>query len=157
MNGVINAQDNIDECIGTKVTGTNLTTEPDKRGLDIKAHDTDALLEKLLEQYPSRAYPFAENLLVPINIERTLLTYTVANVLGADLLLAVASGDNIGKYRMKVNGTTRQLKRSYWSNFNVEFNPYRENLVNGDVVTITVENCGEAAETFEASMIIGIN
>jgi len=77
-------------------------------------------------------------------IEATIVTHTVVGGRRTFIQRASVSGDNIAKYRVKINGTTIDLKRVHFGGdlekefvFNGEFNPGFEVFV-GDVVTVTV-------------------
>ena len=160
MNRTIDARGAQDPCTGTEVTGEQFIEDPLKRGLHVKDVDSYKKLSDILlalGAYTGFATPFSEVAAVVTGVETTLLSYTVTHDAGMDFLQAVASGDNIGKYRVKVNGVTRQMKRSYWSDFNVEFDMRSEDLIKDDVVTVTVISSADPDPApFNASIIGGL-
>lgn len=84
--------------------------------------------------------------LVPINIETTIVSHTAVGGRKTYLQRAYASGDNIGKYKVKINGVTIETLRTMFgenlnceAEFDGEMNPGLEVAV-GDIITITVLN-----------------
>jgi len=93
---------------------------------------------------------------VAVNSETLINSFTVPAGKGFDLNAVTCSGNNIARFIIKVNGSIIQAKRSWWANFNVDFNIVEKLLSAGDKVEIFVENNGETAEFFESTIIGGI-
>jgi hypothetical protein len=85
---------------------------------------------------------YNEVLAVASGVETTIATHTAVGGRRTFLQKAFGSGDNIAKYRVKVNGTTIDMKRTMFDNLNADFfydgemNPGLEVTV-GDIITIT--------------------
>lgn len=92
---------------------------------------------------------------VPINVETLITTYTVPIGKKFDLAFAVCSGENRAKYSVKVNNQILQVKRTWWGDFNAEFNVSEDILLAGDKVELFVENCGDASVDFDGTIIGG--
>lgn len=88
-------------------------------------------------------------------IETLVTTYTVPIGKKFDLSRAVCSGDNIARFTIKVNGSILQGKRTWWSDFNTEFNVDEDILNAGEKVEIFVTNRGIKSADFEATIIGG--
>ena len=91
----------------------------------------------------------------PVNIETLIASYVVALGKKFDLSSASCSGDNKARFIIKVNGSVIQAKRTWWADFNVNFNMMELILNETDKVEIFVENRGVTTETFEATIIGG--
>lgn len=89
---------------------------------------------------------YSEAAAVPSNIETTIVTHTAVGGKKTFLQRVDASGDNIAKYKVKVNGTTIDTKRTMFGEdlncdfiFNGEANIGLE-ITAGAIVTVTVTN-----------------
>lgn len=89
---------------------------------------------------------YNEVALVPSSVETIIVTHTAVGGRKTFLQKVSASGDNIAKYRVKVNGVTIDTKRTmFGEDLNCDFifdgdtNPGYEVLV-GDIITVTVVN-----------------
>jgi len=92
---------------------------------------------------------------VIINVETLVVSYTVPVGKKFDLSAATCSGDNIARFIVKVNSQVIQAKRTWFTNFNVDFD-FQELILNEtDKVEIFVENNGKSSEDFEATIIGG--
>lgn len=91
----------------------------------------------------------------PVNIETLVTSYVVASGKKFDLSSASCSGDNKARFIVKVNDSIIQAKRTWWADFNVDFNMMELILNETDKVEIFVENRGVTTETFEATIIGG--
>ena len=89
---------------------------------------------------------------IPLGSESLVVSYTVPVGKKFDLRRVSASGDNIARFLVKINGDTKQAKRTWWTNFNAEFDLEEEILISGDVVTLFVENKGQDAVSFEGTI-----
>jgi hypothetical protein len=100
-------------------------------------------------------FEFNEIASVPVSIETLIVGFTVPVGKKFDISHATASGDNIGKYFLKVNDEIVQVKRSWWNNFNVDFNLNEIILNAGDKVEIFVENNGKDTVSFNGTIFGG--
>jgi len=89
---------------------------------------------------------YAEITSIATATETTIVSHTAVGGRRTFIQKAFASGDNIAKYRVKVNGTTIDMKRTMFGgnlnadfDFNGEINPGLE-VFSGDVVIITVRH-----------------
>ena len=92
------------------------------------------------------AQKYNEVSLVPTNVETTIVTHIAVGGRKTFLQRVDASGDNIGKFRIKVNGVTIETMRTMFGDnlncnsiFNGDINPGLEVTV-GDIISITVLN-----------------
>lgn len=92
---------------------------------------------------------------VPEEVETLVATYTVPVGKKFDFSRAVCSGDNIARFVLKINGDVKQGKRTWWVDFNAEFNVNEDILSAGDKVEIFVINRGKGAADFEGTIIGG--
>jgi hypothetical protein len=83
---------------------------------------------------------------VPSNVETTIVTHTAVGGRKTFLQKVSGSGDNVAKYKVKVNGVTIDMKRTMvGDNLNCDFifdgdiNPGYEVVV-GDIISLTVIN-----------------
>jgi hypothetical protein len=89
------------------------------------------------------------------NTDTLVVSYTVPVGKKFDLNSATCSGENTAKFTVKINGAIIQVKRSWWTEFNVDFD-FREQILSaGDVVEIFVTNNGKASVTFDSTVIGG--
>jgi hypothetical protein len=89
---------------------------------------------------------YNEVIAVPSNVETTVVTHTAVGGRQTFLQRVDTSGDNIAKYRVKVNGVTIDMKRTMFGEdlncdfvFNGEANPGLE-VAAGDIISVTVVN-----------------
>lgn len=86
--------------------------------------------------------------------DSVILTHTVPLNRWNHLLTITASGDNIGIYRVVVNGSVVWKARSYYTNFNIPITSLEEYpLEQGDVVQVIVENRTNEAAAFNATLV----
>lgn len=122
--------------------------------LDINA-DGSLNIQETLNSSFSGLYKVGTLSALTNSIETTLVTHTAVGGRITFLQLVSVSGDNIAKYRVKINGSTIDTKRTYFGGdlekdfiFNGEKNPGIQ--VNpGDIVTVTVEHSRPSAGDFE--------
>lgn len=157
------APDILDQDEKSIVTGEFIDAGETKRAAHVRDQSVTQKLDDVIDAisnpgsgYAGHATPHAEVGVVVTGLETTLLSYTITSPGGMNLLTALASGENIGKYKLKVNGSTIQTRRSWWGSFNVEFETKAIELDPGDVITVTVVNDGEDNVAFEASLIGGL-
>jgi len=81
----------------------------------------------------------------------TILDYTVPALKKVTLGTVSASGENRAVYKVEINSTTKAKKRSYFTEYNVEFPEFKTKLVAGDNVKIIVENKTNSIADFNAS------
>lgn len=93
---------------------------------------------------------------VPVSASTLVNQYTVPVGKNFDLNKVAFSGDNIAKFTAKINNNTTQTKRTWFMNFNGEFDFVESILLEGDKIEIFVENRGEDATTFDATIIGGV-
>jgi hypothetical protein len=102
--------------------------------------------------------PYGEAAAVPSGVETTLVTYTVPALTQAFLQRAECSGENIGRYKIYVNGSPIACQRTYFGgDLNARFDfvgPQKQTrpLQPGDVVTVTVLHGRPATGAFEARL-----
>lgn len=101
---------------------------------------------------------YAEIVAVAANVETTIVSFMTIGGRRTFLQQVVASGDNIAKYKVKVNGTTIDFKRTmFGSDLNAEFkfdgemNPGLEMTV-GDTITVTVTHPRPSVGNFNAKI-----
>lgn len=156
----INAKEQIDPCNKQAVTGSELDAPRNKRALDVKAPETDDRLDAILDALDTPAE--VENVydsepMVAYNVETEIVSYTVPAGKEVRILEATGSGDNRGRYIVKVDGLPIQVKRSWWSWYNVSFTLGKEILNAGQVVSISVVNMSNSLALFEGTIVVGKN
>ncbi len=93
---------------------------------------------------------------VASGIETTIITVTAPSG-GLRLEKIDVSGENVAWYRVRVNGTEIYSKRSWWCDFNVDFN--FENfdngylLTSGQILTVTCYHTSPFLGNFEATVL----
>ena len=93
---------------------------------------------------------------VAASIETTIITVTAPSN-GLRIEKIDVSGDNVALYRVYINGTEIYSKRSWWSNFNLDFD--FENFANGyllssgQVLTVTCYHTSHFLGDFEATVL----
>lgn len=97
---------------------------------------------------------YNEIALVPTNVETTIVSHTAVGGRKTYLQHISASGDNIGKYKVKINGIAIETKRTMFgedlnceADFDGDNNPGLE-LAVGDIVVITVINPRPSASDY---------
>jgi hypothetical protein len=94
---------------------------------------------------------------VASGVETTIIAVTVPSG-GYRLEKIDVSGENVARYRVYVSGTEIYSKRSWWCNFNVDFN--FENfdngylLTSGQVLTVTCYHTSPFLGDFEATVLV---
>jgi hypothetical protein len=88
-------------------------------------------------------FQYGEISSIPSASETNILSYTVPVATTFFFLRASVSGTNLAIYKVKVNGTTQETKRTWWTKFNEDFELSLQNnkgleLSAGDIVTVTV-------------------
>lgn len=93
---------------------------------------------------------------VPANTLSTIVSYTVPSGKKAILQIANASGENISKYHILLNGNILQTKRSYFGgDLNIEFKFQQGfNLKSNDIVEIETIHTRPSTSNFEANIQI---
>lgn len=105
---------------------------------------------------PSLVPHYNEVTAVPAGVETTLISMTGAPN-GTRIQKIMVSGENHGAYRVKLDGSTIALKRTWWTAFNEEFSfeEFRKGFVvpEGSVLTVTVLHMRPDAGNFEVSVL----
>lgn len=83
---------------------------------------------------------YDEALSVGAASETTVTTYTVPVGKKFKFDLVEASGDNISKFKVKIDSTIEAKKRSWWTSFNVDFDMKGLELAAGQVIELTAEH-----------------
>lgn len=102
---------------------------------------------------------FNEVTLVPSGSETLIATFTVPMGKTGKIEKITASGENIGKYTVKLNGSSIDVRRTYWTGgFNVMFDYASDasgyKLNPGDVVSIHIFHESDDPATFDARLQI---
>lgn len=86
-------------------------------------------------------------------ISTTVLSYTVPA--GKTLLLSKVevSGCNVAEYSVTINAVTKGVRRTYWGNFNADFEYNDLSVATGLVVLIKVIHNRPLAGDFDATLI----
>lgn len=84
-----------------------------------------------------------------------VVTYTVPAGKLFKLSVIEASGCNVSEYTVDIDGNTEGFKRSYWSNFNVDFNFIGLKLSAGSIIKLKAEHNRPSTGDFEGK-ILGI-
>lgn len=99
---------------------------------------------------------WAEAASVPAGSVAIINTYTVPTGHTAFLQRASVSGENIARFDIRINGSNIDTKRTWWGNFNVDFNFTNSNpdhgypLVAGDVITVVGLHMSQVVCDFDA-------
>jgi hypothetical protein len=82
-----------------------------------------------------------------------IIDYTVP--VGKELKLKTveASGENKAVYSVKINDTIKSKKRSYFTEYNVDFDAFNLILNAGDNIKVTVDNTRNSVADFNANFI----
>jgi len=85
-----------------------------------------------------------------------IVTFTVP--VGKKLILdrVEVSGDNIAKFQVDIDASVNAVKRSYWCNFNQDFEWDRFELAAGSVIKVQVEQTSRPDTGDYEARIIGI-
>lgn len=83
----------------------------------------------------------------------TVATYTVPALRQFVLYKVEASGENVAKYQVEIDSVVKGVKRTWWTDFNTEFNFERMELAAGAVVRVRVEHNSPDAGDFDATII----
>lgn len=96
---------------------------------------------------------FDEALAVPAAVETTILSYTVG--VGETLFLdgIEVSGENIAEYTVYIAATKRQVKRTWWADFNASFKFEGSKIAAGTVIEVKVEHNSNMVGNFEATLL----
>lgn len=101
-------------------------------------------------------YIYDEEMLVPYNLETTVISYTVPAEESVYLRDVTGSGDNKGTYSVLIDGAKIKTKRSWWCDFNVEFEFSSANggilVEGGSTIALKVINDSKEAVTFDGSI-----
>lgn len=82
-----------------------------------------------------------------------IINKTIGAGLGADLVIANCSGENVADFTVQVNGSDAFKKRTYYTYFNVDFKMEELPLQDGDNIKIIVENRTNSTAVFNATLI----
>ena len=82
----------------------------------------------------------------------TIIDYTVLVGTGNDLTRINCSGENIGVYKLLINDVVIDKKRSYYTDYNVNFNLNTIQITQSDNVKIIVENRNSSPADFNATL-----
>jgi len=100
----------------------------------------------------NRFRDFEETVTVLPNVETIALTYTNAQSFYLEKIDCSGTAD--GKFKLKLNGTTIDVKRTSWNRRNEVFDFYSKAVYcsAGTTVTVTVEHNEKNSQDFEASL-----
>lgn len=87
------------------------------------------------------------------NTTGTILTYVVPPLKTLALEIVSCSGENVSKYTLKIDGATIAVKRSWWTNFNVDFQMARVKAIAGQTITIDVSNDSNTVADYDATLL----
>lgn len=142
---------------GTIAVG-NVTIQDDQ-GDELAINTDGSINVNLINSPDDPGLNFAHNEIssVPAGVETTIITLT-ASVSGIRVSKIDVSGENVSLFRVKVNGSTIDDKRSYWgSGFNESFvfDPVDNGLklFVGDVLTVTTLHNRPFPCDYEATVI----
>lgn len=82
-----------------------------------------------------------------------IISLTVAPGKGIDLKNASCSGENRCVFKVEINGQGLDLKRIYYTNYNLDFNFKNLSIAEGDNIKIIVENKTNTPGTFNSNLI----
>ena len=82
-----------------------------------------------------------------------VITYTVPVGKIFSLNNVQASGSNVAKFDLKLNGNVVSVKRSWWTQFNVTFSFGLFELIAGDILTVEVIHNRPTSGDFECSIV----
>ena len=99
---------------------------------------------------------YAEITSVPSSTETTIISLT-APAGGYRVRRVSVSGDTVATFKLKINGTTNYLQRSWWGAFNQAFDFAGDDiaLTSGQTLTVTVLHTRPSLGTFEATILTG--
>lgn len=136
-----------------EVTGTTIESK-DKRGLDIvpiKAFELITLPtpgETLIQRN--------EAIAVVKSVETDLITYMVPAGKILDLRRISCSGDNIALYKLYINGVATEDKRSWYINWDPEFDMANTQVDPGLIVRVTVTHFSDLGTGDFSATIKGV-
>lgn len=111
---------------------------------------TDTGLLKVLPEESEVEYDYA-SASVAISATSTILSKTFLT--NKKIKTVCLSGDNLGKYKVFLNGNIIFTLRTTWTNYNVELSLNSLNVLSGDILTITVINNNTSIADFNATII----
>jgi hypothetical protein len=101
-------------------------------------------IQSILNPNSTGLKKYSEITAIAAGLETTIVSHTALPGRRTFLQKVITSGDNIAKYRVKINGTTIDLQRTYFGaelnalfEFEGDMNPGLE-ILSGDQVTVTV-------------------
>lgn len=117
---------------------------------------TDPLPVAVFETGYTSVYRFAAINAVAMNVETTIVSYTVPLGKTANIEFSEMSGTNIGTFNLYVGATLINRKRTFFGRLNesMEFSNKGYALVAGDVVTLKVIHARPFNGNFEANLQI---
>ena len=149
MSNAIRAKDRIDQCTPQDVTGSNLSTAPTKRALNVKAPDTEELLRQIRDGEVGSEVPLAvpyhdyneANALARFGTA-VLFTYTVPAGKRLKLGDIFVYGNCMGLYKVFVDSNVIDKKSTYYTKYYTEFN-FSDKIINaGEVLKVEITNNG---------------
>jgi len=95
---------------------------------------------------------YNEVLAVPSGIETTIITITAPSV--QRLIQSIdVTGENVALFRVKLNGATIFMKRSWWTEFNQSFEFDGLALAVGSTLTVTVFHTRPTVANYEVTVL----
>ena len=96
---------------------------------------------------------FSEVAAVPVSTPTLIVSYTVPMDKVLELRHVQVSGCNTGKWDVEVDGSPIARKRTYYTQYNEEFEFEALKITEGQVVDVIVENCGSTATEFDGRIL----
>ena len=129
-------------------------------GTDIMLVNPDGSINVNVSSFGSsgtEVIQYSEVIGVAAAIETTIITYTVPVAKTFYLHNITVSGSNIGEYKVKINGTTKNKKRTWWTKFNEDFNFLASpnqglSLTAGQTVQVTILHNSSSVGDFNSSI-----
>lgn len=129
--------------------------DPDGDTLDVQP-DGSIIIKETVNSNNSGLYKYNEISSLASGVETIVVSHTTVGGRDTFLQRVEVSGDNIAKYRVKVNGVTINTKRTYFGGdlekefiFDGNLNPGLK-LTVGDIITVTVEHDRSSIGDFNA-------
>mgnify|MGYP000247433451 CR=1 FL=1 len=91
----------------------------------------------------------------PVGSSQLITTYTVPASFESLLKNIFVSGDNLGQFQVKKNGSTIYTARTWWADFNASIPVDDLKLIANDKIEVFVTNRGSMVAPFEST--IGVN
>jgi hypothetical protein len=96
---------------------------------------------------------YDESLAVPAAILTNVISYTIPIAKKFYLNLIQVSGENVASFTIDLNGTTIDKKRTYFTEYNMEFYFKSLKLIAGDILKVKVYHTRPMAADFNAKIL----